>query len=85
MPHWISSKIRAAPVRSQAARAACSRSSERTCIPVSPWTGSSITAAVPASIAASSAEGSLGTTTNPGTSGANGSCLDSCGVADNAP
>ena len=35
--------------------------------------------------AARSASGSLGTTTKPGTSGANGACLDSCGVAESAP
>ena len=85
MPVWISSKISAAPVRSQASRAAVSSSSARTWIPVSPWTGSSSTAAVSWSTAAASAWGSLGTTTNPGTSGANGACLDSCGVADSAP
>ena len=54
-------------------------------MPVSPWIGSSSTAAVPESTAADSASGSLGTTTKPGTSGANGACLDSCGVADSAP
>ena len=37
------------------------------------------------STALESASGSLGTTTNPGTSGANGACFDSCGVADSAP
>ncbi len=85
MPVWISSNTSAAPTRSHAARAVCSSSSGRTCTPVSPWIGSSSTAAVPPCTAASSAAGSGATTTNPGTSGANGACLDSCGVALSAP
>ena len=86
IPVWISSNTSAAPVRSHASRAARSSSSDSTLIPVSPWIGSSSTAAaVSSSTAASSASGSLGTTTKPGTSGANGACLDSCGVADSAP
>ena len=55
-------------------------------MPVSPWIGSSITAAVRSLTAAASRSGSSrGTATKPGTSGANGSCLSGCGVADSAP
>ena len=43
------------------------------------------TAAVPSVTAASSAAGSGATAVKPGTSGANGACLASCGVADSAP
>ena len=85
IPHWISSKTSAAPTWSHAARAALSSSSERGHTPVSPCTGSSRTAAVRSVTAARRAPGSLGTTTNPGTRGANGACLVSCGVADSAP
>ena len=85
IPVWISSNTSAAPVRSQASRAAWSSSSERTLMPVSPWIGSSSTAAASSSTASASTSGSLGTTTKPGTSGANGACFDSCGVADSAP
>jgi len=85
MPVWTSSNTSAAPLRSQAARAAVSSSSERTLTPVSPWIGSSSTAAVCSPTAASSAAGSRGTGTKPGTSGANGACLDSWNVADSAP
>ena len=46
IPVWTSSKTSAAPARSQAARAACSTSSPSGCTPLSPWTGSSSTAAV---------------------------------------
>ena len=86
MPVWISSKTSAAPARSHALRAVRSISSESGQIPVSPWIGSRSTAAVPSSTAASSAPGSSrGTTRKPGTSGANGACFVSCGVADSAP
>ncbi len=55
-------------------------------MPLSPWIGSIINAAVRSDTAAASASGSSrGTTTKPGTSGANGSCLDVCGVPDSAP
>ena len=55
-------------------------------MPDSPWIGSSRTAAVSAVTAAASAAASFrGTTLKPGTSGANGACFDSCGVADSAP
>ena len=43
------------------------------------------TAAVPSSITAPSASSVASTLTNPGTSGANGACFDSCGVAESAP
>ena len=85
IPVWISSKMSAAPVSSQAARAAWSSSGDIGWMPVSPWIGSSSTAAVSPSTAAVTAAGSLGMTSNPGTSGANGACLDSCGVADREP
>ena len=85
MPVWTSSKTSAAPTRSHAARAACSTSSGRMRTPDSPWIGSSSTAAVPSSTAAAIASGSASTARNPGTSGANGACLLSCGVADSAP
>ena len=85
MPHWISSKISAAPCSSQASRAACRHSSESTCTPLSPWIGSRITAAVRSSTAADSAAGVASTARKPGTSGANGACFDSCGVADSEP
>jgi len=85
IPHWTSSKISAAPCSSQAARAAASSSFESTCTPPSPWIGSSSTAAVRSDTAASSSCGSGATVRKPGTSGANGACLASCGVADSAP
>ncbi len=84
-PVWISSNTSAAPTRSQAARAACSSSSLSTLTPVSPWIGSSSTAAVRSPTAASSASTSRGTGMKPGTSGAKGACLDSWNVADSAP
>ena len=85
IPVWISSKRSAAPCWSQAERAACSVSAESTCTPVSPWIGSSITAAVLSSTAAISASGSGATVRKPGTRGANGACLASWGVAESAP
>ena len=86
MPHWISSKISIAPCSSQAVRAAASVASARGWMPPSPCTGSIRTAAVFWSTAAASASASSwGTTLKPGTSGANGACLASCGVADSAP
>src|SRR5579875_1314422 len=85
IPVWISSKISAAPTRSQASRAAASSSLESGSTPDSPWIGSSSTAAVRSPTAAASAAGSFSATTKPGTSGANGACLDSWGVADSAP
>ena len=55
-------------------------------MPASPWIGSISTAAVRSSTARASASlSSRGTTLKPGTSGANGACLDSCGVAESAP
>ena len=75
----------AAPCSSQAARAACSSSSSSTQTPLSPWTGSRMTAAVRASTAPATACAFGATETKPGTSGANGACLDSCGVADSEP
>jgi hypothetical protein len=85
IPHWISSNTSAAPTASQASRAARSSSSGSGHTPVSPCTGSSSTAAVPSPTASRTAPGSFGSTTKPGTRGANGACLDSCGVADSAP
>ena len=85
IPHCTSSKINAAPCSSHASRAAASSSSERTCTPVSPWIGSSSTAAVRPSTAARSASASAATARKPGTSGTKGACLASCGVADSAP
>ena len=55
-------------------------------MPDSPCTGSSSTAAVRSSTALPSASPSpRGTTSKPGTSGANGACLASWGVAERAP
>ncbi len=55
-------------------------------MPDSPWIGSSSTAAVsPSTASAIAAPSSRATTEKPGTSGANGACLASCGVADSAP
>src|SRR5947207_2946414 len=55
MPHCTSSKISAAPCSSHAARAAARASSASTLTPVSPWIGSSSTAAVRSSTAPDSA------------------------------
>ena len=84
-PVWTSSKTSAAPTRSHAARAARSSSAGSSCTPDSPWIGSSRTAAVRSVTAATSASGSGATGMKPGTSGANGACLDSWGVAESAP
>ena len=51
----------------------------------SPWIGSSSTAAVRRHGAAAPSGSSRGTALKPGTSGANGACLASCGVAESAP
>ena len=67
-------------MRSQAARAASSTSSGSGWMPDSPWIGSRITAAV-----RSSTDSNVLSTLKPGTSGANGACFASCGVADSAP
>ena len=85
MPVCTSSNTSAAPTSSHASRAARSTSSGIGCTPDSPSTGSISTAAVCESTAArtASTEGAIGR--KPGTSGANGACLDSCGVADSAP
>src|SRR4051794_8800546 len=83
MPVWTSSKISSAPAASHASRVARSTSSGTTCTPLSPRMGSTITAAVFSSTASGSA--SIGTARNPGTSGANGACLLSWGVALSAP
>ena len=83
MPHWISSKISSAPWASQASRAARSTSGSTGRIPDSPWIGSISTAAVLSSTGRSVL--SRAATRKPGTSGANGACLVSCGVADSAP
>ena len=53
-------------------------------MPVSPWIGSTITAAVePSMRSRSRISGRIAS--KPGTMGANGACLDSCGVALRAP
>src|SRR3954470_4378276 len=86
MPHWISSNTSSAPWRSQASRAAASTSCSTGWMPDSPWMTSQITAAVSSLTAAARAAGSSrGTASKPGTSGAKGACLASCGVADSAP
>ncbi len=85
MPHWTSSNTSAAPCSSHASRAARSVSSLSTFTPDSPWIGSSSTAAVSESTAPAIASGVGSTARKPGTSGANGACFDSCGVADSAP
>ena len=87
IPDWISSKISSAPVRSHAARAACRSSSGKHVDPALALDGSRITAAVPSSTAPASQHGRVlgATATKPGTSGANGACLVSWGVADSAP
>jgi hypothetical protein len=85
MPVWISSNTSAAPTASHASRAARISSSPIGCTPDSPSTGSISTAAVPSSTAERTASGSRAIGLKPGTSGANGACLDSCGVADSAP
>ena len=62
-PHWISSKISTAPALSQAFRAASRNATEQSRAPVSPCTGSTITAATSLStiavIAAASLKGTL--------------------------
>ena len=63
-PHWISSKIRTAPSRSHASRAARRKSGEQSRAPVRPWTGSMITAATVSSTAAPIAATSLNGTLN---------------------
>ena len=82
IPHWISSKIRSASWRSQASRAATRSSGSTGCIPLSPCTGSISTAATPSSTGSGPLRGAA---SKPGTSGANGACLVSWGVADSAP
>ncbi len=85
MPVCTSSNTSAAPFASHASRAARSTSAGIGCTPDSPRTGSISTAAVRSSTASHTASGSIAIARNPGTSGANGACLDSCGVADRAP
>ena len=84
-PHWISSKMSAAPTASHASRAAASTSWGSGQMPPSPCTGSIRTAAVRSFTAAVIASAVGSTAMNPGTSGANGACLASCGVALSAP
>ena len=83
MPVWTSSNTSAAPAASQAERMSASSEKSMRFTPDSPWTGSISTAAVLPSTAAGTS--CAGTARNPGTSGANGACLDSCGVAESAP
>ena len=85
MPVWTSSKTSAAPTSSHASRAACSSSSGIGWTPDSPSTGSIRTAAVPSPTAVRTASTDGSTARKPGTSGANGACLDSWGVAESAP
>ena len=79
MPVWTSSNTSAAPAASQADRIDASSAGSMMFTPDSPWTGSISTAAVEAPTAAGIS--SAGSAMNPGTNGANGACLASCGVA----
>ena len=83
MPVWTSSNTSSAPAASHAVRIEAKSEASIRFTPDSPWTGSIRTAAVfgPTACGISSA----GTARKPGTSGANGACLASCGVALNAP
>src|SRR5262249_15935507 len=86
MPVWISSKTSRAPAASQASRAAAIVSSPITCTPVSPWIGSSMTAAVRSPTPAPRAAPSFrGTGRNPGRYGAKLSLVASSGVAESDP
>ena len=72
-------RARRARRRPRGPRAAARR--ERTCTPVSPWTGSSSTRGGALVDRGGERLGGRRDRAKPGTSGANGACLDSCGVA----
>ena len=85
-PHWISSAISSAPVRSHTAFTAAANAGVNGHTPPSPWTGSRMIAATSGPAAASSAPGSVGgTKLTPGTSGSNGRRYPGSHVVDSAP
>ena len=83
MPVWTSSKISAAPCSSQAARAP--QVVRHRATPGLALHGLDHAAAAGPTLAARQRLGVGIDGAEPGTSGANGACLASCGVADSAP